>query len=325
MLLSKVKSSLVENYTQAVSDTSQEFPLWSKEAPAIICNCSKSERLAHPYIGVISRTNVYSSILNSFSTACNPVYQQVFVSNIGFERKISPYVPKLTPQLANCLRALCSSHSFSDPEAEIEYNSAVMSHLKTQQCPVFQELNQFVVSLSSFLNGCYATRSSKIEPFQKQLILHTFFFLVSIKAPESTNKLFEVFKQYFDLFEMSQDKLQVFKQKASIFLIPRRHGKTWIVVAIISMLLACIEGIHIGYVAHQKHVANSVFTEILNTLYRHFPFKNIQIKKENGTIMYTETGKKPSTLMCATCFNKNVSTCKCVLFQTPSFKNLAGI
>lgn len=105
---------------------------------------------------------------------------------------------------------------------------------------------------------------------------------------------------------MDHDTIQTYKQKSSIFLIPRRHGKTWIVVAIISMLLTSVGDVHVGYVAHQKHVANSVFTEIINTLYKWFPSKNIQIKKEHGTIIYRNEEGKCSTLMCATCFNKNV-------------------
>ncbi|ALE14741.1 ORF29 [Felid gammaherpesvirus 1] len=302
MILSKVKNNLLENYTKIMATEAKEFSL-CVDAPAIVCSGCKSERLAHPHIGIIHRSNVYSPLLNSFCAQLNTIHQGIS-SNLQPKHPLQSNFPYFNPTLLQSLKSLCESLCHLDTEAEIEYTSAVLSYQKTQQCPIFQELNQFIISLSNFLNGHYS-KSNKIEPFQKQLILHTFFFIVSIKAPESTNKLFEIFKQYFGLLKMNQEKLHIFKQKASIFLIPRRHGKTWIVVAIISMLLASVEGIHIGYVAHQKHVANSVFTEILNTLYKHFPTKNIQIKKENGTIMYTLPGKKSSTLMCATCFNKN--------------------
>lgn len=307
MILSGFKETLMENYKKQLAKDEADTVKWNCSNPAIITKKSKSERMAHPHIGIISRTNLYSSVLNSYCRAFNPVFKDKVNPSIGTEREIKLRSSKLTNDLTKQVRSLCSSFDFHDSEAIVEFRSSVLTQDTSRGCPIFQELNQFIINLSSFLNGCYSTKSHTIEPFQKQLILHTFYFLISIKSPESTNRLFEVFKDYFGLFDMNQDMLQTFKQKSSVYLIPRRHGKTWIVVAIISMLISTVENIHIGYVAHQKHVANSVFTEIINTLYRWFPAKNIYIKKENGTIIFTNEGKRPSTLMCATCFNKNVS------------------
>ncbi|AMA67390.1 DNA packaging terminase subunit 1 [Vespertilionid gammaherpesvirus 1] len=305
MILSGIKKTLLENYNKSITDEKTSDLVWVSDMPAIITKRNKSERMAHPYIGVISRTNLYSSVLEFYCNSCNPIYKEKVESDIGTMRQIAPFSPTLTHDLSVYLKSLCSNLRFTDSEAKVEFFSSVMTQKTIRGCPVFNELNRFIINLSSFLNGCYSTKSHTIEPFQKQLILHTFYFLVSIKAPEATNKLFEIFKDYFGLYEMNQETLQTFKQKSSVYLIPRRHGKTWIVVAIISMLLATVENLHIGYVAHQKHVANSVFSEIINTLYRWFPTANIYIKKENGTIMFTNEGKRPSTLMCATCFNKN--------------------
>nr|BEG23104.1 DNA packaging terminase subunit 1 [Macronycteris gammaherpesvirus 1] len=307
MILTGLKKTLMENYKKTQESDTNEKLCWENDRPAIVTQSGKSERMAHPYIGIISRTNMYSSILDSYCRAANLVYKDNLVPTIGPVRNIGSKLPIITEELSKEVKNLCSTLSSPNPEALIEFRSAVLSQTASRGCPIFQELNQFILNLSSFLNGCYSVKSHNIEPFQKQLILHTFYFLISIKAPETSNKLFETFKIYFDLFDMNQEALQTFKQKSSVYLIPRRHGKTWIVVAIISILLSTVENIHIGYVAHQKHVANSVFTEIVNTLYRWFPPKNIYMKKEDGTVIFTSDGRRPSTLMCATCFNKNVS------------------
>nr|CAC84324.1 terminase [Saimiriine gammaherpesvirus 2] len=303
MLMLKAKKAIIENLSK-VSSTQAETD-WDVNTPTIITNTSKSERTAYSKIGVIPSVNLYSSTLTSFCKLYHPLTLNQTQPQTGTLRVLPHEKPLILQDLSSYVKSLTSQHVCYDTEANTEYNAAVQTQQTSMECPTYIELRQFVINLSSFLNGCYVKRSTHIEPFQLQLILHTFYFLISIKSPESTNRLFDIFKEYFGLKEMDSDMLQIFKQKASIFLIPRRHGKTWIVVAIISMLLTSVENIHVGYVAHQKHVANSVFTEIINTLQKWFPSRYIDIKKENGTIIYKSPDKKPSTLMCATCFNKN--------------------
>lgn len=306
MLLARLRKTLEDNYLQfrEASCKSQ----WLDNTPALVTRLGKAERIANPYVGVIPGANFYSAVLESYCAQCNPSYEGSVSAQIGHPRAMADRAALINAPLKDWLESLCSKlRCTPDHEAAIEFSSALQTHTSMHQSPVVKDLTQFIINLSSFLNGCYAAKSSHIEPFQKQLILHTFYFLISIKAPEITNQLFETFKEYFGLFNINSTTLETFKQKSSVFLIPRRHGKTWIVVAIISMLLTSVENLHIGYVAHQKHVANSVFTEIVNTLYRWFPVKNIDIKKENGTIVYRAERRRPSTLMCATCFNKNVS------------------
>ncbi len=127
---------------------------------------------------------------------------------------------------------------------------------------------------------------ARLEAFQKQVVLHSFYFLISIKSLEITDTMFDIFQSAFGLEEMTLEKLHIFKQKASVFLIPRRHGKTWIVVAIISLILSNLSNVQIGYVAHQKHVASAVFTEIIDTLTKSFDSKRVEVNKETSTITF---------------------------------------
>ncbi len=130
------------------------------------------------------------------------------------------------------------------------------------------------------LSGQYKHKPARLEAFQKQVVLHSFYFLISIKSLEITDTMFDIFQSAFGLEEMTLEKLHIFKQKASVFLIPRRHGKTWIVVAIISLILSNLSNVQIGYVAHQKHVASAVFTEIIDTLTKSFDSKRVEVNKE---------------------------------------------
>lgn len=265
----------------------------------------KSDRTANAYLGVIPGANLYSSCLDAYCASCNPWYADSVAPQLGTPRRVQKRASdRLTPNLETALNQL-GCILYASPDATMEFEAAVETYTTLRRNPIFCDLRQFLVNLSAFLNGCYS-KSTTIEPFQQQLILHTFYFLISIKAPENTDQYFEIFKEYFGLFGVNRATLNTFRQKSSVFLIPRRHGKTWIVVAIVSTLLSSVEGLHVGYVAHQKHVASAVFSEVINTLCRWFPSRSVDVKKESGTVVFRTEGRRPSTLMCATCFNKNV-------------------
>lgn len=283
-----------------------------------IANLPKSDRVAHPWIGIIRRAGIYSPNLNAFCntvTRCNRILPDPYIGN---KRSVASMVAKLSPHLVATLHDLMPSSQFVDPTAVVEFSTAIDGEASVMNIPAVREIHQFITNLSSFLNKCYSPRSDRLEPFQKQLIAHTLYFLISIKVPELTNRLFIEFREFFGLFDTSIDKLQAFKQKTSVFLIPRRHGKTWIVVAIIATILLSLKNVSLGYVAHQKHVANSVFSEIINVVtYWGDSAAHLDIKKESGTISYSIDGDGKSTLMCATCFNKNVSMRRFFLISWP--------
>ncbi|AAO12336.1 cleavage/packaging protein [Porcine lymphotropic herpesvirus 3] len=304
MLYAKILPKLQKAYKDLKKRDSEKISTWENN-PLVFSSCKKAERWPHPFLGVLSGINQYSANLECYCRNFNPYIPTDFTSDVGTPRYMTTQRQMLIDGLAHSIKSFFREDVPVEHDAKVEFQSALTTYQCSLKCPKFEELRNFIINLSSFLNGAYVSKTSSIEPFQKQLILHTFYFLISIKAPASCVQLFNIFKHYFDMSDMITDTMEIFKQKASVFLIPRRHGKTWIVVAITSILLTSIEDLHIGYVAHQKHVSNAVFTEIMNTMYRFFPSKDIEVKRENGTILFKREGKKPSTLMCATCFNKN--------------------
>ncbi|AAK38232.1 ORF24 [callitrichine gammaherpesvirus 3] len=213
----------------------------------------------------------------------------------------------MVADLSVTLERLLENPGQPDQETLTEFETGVRSTKSIPEDPTFKEMRQFVSELCLFLDGQYRCKKARLEPFQKQVVLHSFYFLVSIKSVELADTMFNLFQDLFGLGGMSLANLKTFKQKASVFLIPRRHGKTWIIVAIISLILASMSNVQIGYVAHQKHVAMAVFAEIIETLNRGFDTRCVEINKETSTITFHHPGKQSSSVMCATCFNKNVS------------------
>lgn len=224
-------------------------------------------------------------------------------------RKLEPTNHCLSSDLMGFLKSVVPMAIGHSGDQLRELNSTVSILEKMMSGDIFKEISNFIWSLSAFLNGKYSERSSHIEPFQKQLILHTLCFIVSIKCTANVDSYMDVFKAYFGLDDVRSDVVALFKQRASVFIIPRRHGKTWIIVAIISILLLTVDGINVGYVAHQKHVVNVVFEDIRKTMIRICPAAGswLDVRKENSTISVKRPGWRGSMLMCATCFNKNVS------------------
>lgn len=280
--------------------------------PQFLADLPKSDRVAHPWIGIIRRASIYSANLKAFCHNATQFNRSLPEPFIGNKRDVRSRLVGISPRLATALQSQLPLSISTNTAAVVEFSTAIGGEAAVRNIPAVKEIKQFISNLSAFLNRCHSLRSDRLEPFQKQLIAHTLYFLISIKVPELTNKLFLEFREYFGLFDTSIEKLQAFKQKTSVFLIPRRHGKTWIVVAIIATILLSLKNVSLGYVAHQKHVANAVFSEIINVITR---WGNadalLDIKKESGTISYSIEGEGKSTLMCATCFNKNVSIIIC--------------
>ncbi|AYA49842.1 hypothetical protein [macacine gammaherpesvirus 13] len=312
MLYASQRGRLAENLRNALQQDSATQGCLGAETPSIMCTGAKSDRWAHPLVGTIHSSNLYCPMLRAYCRQYGP--RPVFVGADAtlpmFGASHAPTAPAqaqmcLLPELRDTLQFLLPPPSLADSEALTEFKTSVSSTRAILEDPRFVEMREFVTSLASFLGGQYKHKPARLEAFQKQVVLHSFYFLISIKSLEITDTMFDIFQSAFGLEEMTLEKLHIFKQKASVFLIPRRHGKTWIVVAIISLIISNLSNVQIGYVAHQKHVASAVFTEIIDTLTKNFDAKRVEVNKETSTITFRHSGKISSTVMCATCFNKN--------------------
>ncbi len=133
--------------------------------------------------------------------------------------------------------------------------------------PQFVQINNFMTDFKKWLDGGFTTAEGdakpiRLEPFQKNLLIHVIFFIAVTKIPVLANRVLQYLVHAFEIDFLSQTSVEVFKQKATVFLVPRRHGKTWFIIPIICFLLKNMIGISIGYVAHQKHVSQFVLKEV---------------------------------------------------------------
>lgn len=311
MLLSSSMKRLKDNYDAKCSrETGDTVVSWS-ECLSLPSSKRKSDRICHPRLGFIPGINLYSRQLSTFCITYGQMFDSYSKSGdlcVG-ERKVEADNHYLLEELVECLRSIIPTSINYDECQLSELNSTMKTLEKMRQRANFKEIKQFIFNLSSYLNGVHSEKSSHIEPFQKQLILHTLCFVMSIKCVEYVDSYLDIFKIYFGLNDVRSDVISIFKQRASVFIIPRRHGKTWIISAILSILLLTVDDIHVGYVAHQKHVVSVVFEDIRNSVVRLCPNADawLDVRKENSTITIKKPGCRGSMLMCATCFNKNVS------------------
>ncbi len=93
--------------------------------------------------------------------------------------------------------------NLEDSEALTEFKTSVSSARAILEDPNFLEMREFVTSLASFLSGQYKHKPARLEAFQKQVVLHSFYFLISIKSLEITDTMFDIFQSAFGLEEMT--------------------------------------------------------------------------------------------------------------------------
>nr|AMJ53948.1 DNA packaging terminase subunit 1 [Human betaherpesvirus 5] len=175
--------------------------------------------------------------------------------------------------------------------------------------PQFQQINNFMTDFKKWLDGGFSTavegdaKAIRLEPFQKNLLIHVIFFIAVTKIPVLANRVLQYLIHAFQIDFLSQTSIDIFKQKATVFLVPRRHGKTWFIIPIISFLLKHMIGISIGYVAHQKHVSQFVLKEV-EFRCRHTFARDYVVENKDNVISIDHRGAK-STALFASCYNTN--------------------
>lgn len=154
----------------------------------------------------------------------------------------------------------------------------------------------------------YRQREGRLELFQKMILMHATYFAACITLDdESTERMDRYLAEIFNTPLFSTPALHHFKQRTSVFLVPRRHGKTWFLVPLISLLVSCFEGIRIGYTAHLRKATKPVFEEIYARLCRWYGEEYVhQIKGE--TISFAFKNGARSSIVFASSQNTNVST-----------------
>ncbi|AHA93335.1 UL15A protein [Chelonid alphaherpesvirus 5] len=151
-----------------------------------------------------------------------------------------------------------------------------------------------------------ATRKGRLELFQKMILMHTAYFMANITLSEHSEKADAYLNRVFDIYYFSGAIAKHFKQRTTVFLVPRRHGKTWFLVPLIALLLSCFKDVKIGYTSHIRKATEPVFDEIERRLTRWYGARAVEhVKGERICFSFPDGAK--SSIVFASSRNTNVS------------------
>ncbi|ACT83557.1 UL15 [anatid alphaherpesvirus 1] len=150
----------------------------------------------------------------------------------------------------------------------------------------------------------YGKMRGTLELFQKMILMHATYFLASVILGDHADKADNFLRIVFDIPLFSETSLRHFRQRATVFLVPRRHGKTWFIVPLIALALTKFRGIKIGYTAHIRKATEPVFDEIDARIRRWFGNGRVEhIKGETISFSFQDGSK--STVTFASSHNTN--------------------
>lgn len=294
MLSTETADEILEQYAKLKTHETPSNVI-STAFPDALVLCKKRYQTAYPELGL--------------AHSCNDVFLPLmkFCSiHRDYNSRILPPKIALTQSLQNALARVTFRAGTPDQRRA---QTKVAAYMELYKDPEFAQIENFIYDFQRWVRGDFDDPSKRkpiyLEPFQKNLLTHVVFFISVTKLPTLANRVTEYLTHVLNIHYASQGSLELFKQKATVFLVPRRHGKTWFMVPIICFLLKNIIGISIGYVAHQKHVSQFVLKEVEFRCKRMFGRTHTVENKDNVISVDHVTAK--STALFASCYNTNVS------------------
>ncbi|AKV40686.1 putative DNA packaging protein [Testudinid alphaherpesvirus 3] len=195
------------------------------------------------------------------------------------------------------------------------YNSTMDTIVSFIEVDEFKQLTNFICKFRAFLStsfrgidhtGVSNRKKAYLELFQKMILMHATYFTASIYMREHAEKTDSFLKNMFNNLYFTNNILKHFKQRTTVFLVPRRHGKTWFLVPLIAMLLSSFKGLKIGYTAHIRKATEPVFDEIERKLSAWYDSTRVDHVK-GETISFTFDDGTKSSIVFASSHNTNVS------------------
>lgn len=274
----------------------------------VAISCGKRHQMTLPLLGTIHGCN---DAFSPFMFASNnAVYSKLKDKTLNC--KISDSLP--TQQMCSMLDRL-TFEEIRGRDLTIyanSYNSTMETILAFIKSDHFKQLVEFISKFKVLLNNSFCTTdkhhktSGHLELFQKMILMHATYFVATIFMCEQAEKTDVFLKYAFNNIYFSKNILTHFKQRTTVFLVPRRHGKTWFLVPLITLLLGSFKGIKIGYTSHIRKATEPVFDEIERKLRSIYGVGSVDHVK-GETIAFTFPDKSKSTIVFASSHNTNVS------------------
>ncbi|AFV53402.1 DNA packaging terminase subunit 1 [bovine alphaherpesvirus 1] len=232
-------------------------------------------------------------------------------------------------ELAGVLSALrFAAHPPAEAAAHCNAYHSVMAALESMRASgAFAQVAAFVARFSRLVGTSFShlgggddadpprAKRARVEPpsgqtrgalelFQKMILMHATYFVAATLLGDHAERIGAFLRVAFNTPDFSDAAVAHFRQRATVFLVPRRHGKTWFLVPLIALALATFKGIKIGYTAHIRKATEPVFEEIVARLRQWFGGERVDhVKGEVISFSFPDGAR--STIVFASSHNTN--------------------
>ena len=167
----------------------------------------------------------------------------------------------------------------------------------------------------------------RFETFQKRMIMQTIYFVAKVKCPKLEKDLTLILNHIFDVddFDVADQGLVVDtnQNKIATSVVPRRHGKSFIITIILASCLLSMQRITLSYISPIFKLNFDKFDEILTVLHEMNSLTacpinaaNIVVNRQTRTISIFHDDSAPkefSSLSFVCCHLESVSIVKFVI------------
>ncbi|AEZ51669.1 UL15 [Gallid alphaherpesvirus 2] len=288
-----------------------------------------------PAIGILHNCCDSLGIYSAITTRM--LYSSIACSEFDELRRDS--VPRCYPRITNAqaflspmMMRVANSIIFQEYD-EMEcaahrnaYYSTMNSFISMRTSDAFKQLTVFISRFSKLLIASfrdvnklddhtvkkraridapsYDKLHGTLELFQKMILMHATYFVTSVLLGDHAERAERLLRVAFDTPHFSDIVTRHFRQRATVFLVPRRHGKTWFLVPLIALAMSSFEGIRIGYTSHIRKAIEPVFEDIGDRLRRWFGAHRVDHVK-GETITFSFPSGLKSTVTFASSHNTN--------------------
>lgn len=143
----------------------------------------------------------------------------------------------------------------------------------------------------------FSKKDAQFQPFQNLVVMDFLFYLIQRVCPTELDDIIHHRKRTLGLHDVTTEEIRNMKKrysfKHSVYIVPRRHGKTSFFVALIGIAILFVENIIIGYGCHRKSALKEAYEHSKNVV-QNTKYKKKKNELQNVKVSF-EKGEKIST------------------------------
>ena len=116
----------------------------------------------------------------------------------------------------------------------------------------------------------FSKKDVSFQPFQNLMVMDFLFYLIQKTCPTEMDQVLHRCKQSLSLHNLTAEGIRTMKArfsiKHSVYIIPRRHGKTSMFTALMAATVLFIDDIVIGYGCHRKRALKEAYKSTLDVI-----------------------------------------------------------